>query len=71
MTSNTFKPTATLQDELNRCMPIARSVGLGDLLFGLVQNQNAIIEQLAAAGITGITADTLPTPLTLPGFDPQ
>lgn len=66
MTTAPLKSTAVLQDELNRCMPIAREVGLGDLLFGLVENQNGLISLLAGAGITGVTADTLPAPLVLP-----
>ncbi|MFT8945950.1 MAG: hypothetical protein ABF876_05135 [Acetobacter aceti] len=66
MSTAPLKSTATLLDELNRCMPIAREVGLGDLVFGLVRNQNALIALLGGAGIAGVTEDTLPTPLVLP-----
>lgn len=66
MSTAPLKSTAALQDELNRCMPIAREVGLGDLVFGLVRNQNALIALLAGAGIARVTDDTLPTPLVLP-----
>lgn len=37
----------TLQDQLNRCMPIAATVGLGDLLTDLVAQNNALVADLA------------------------
>lgn len=63
-----------LQDELNRCMPVAKKVGLGDLLVELVSRVTTLEAQLAALA-TKLNADggvtdtnyaptSAPTPIT-------
>lgn len=48
---------ANLQDELNRCMPVAQRVGLGDLLQSVISHITTLETQIAAMAV-GLNADT-------------
>lgn len=51
----------SLVDKLNRCMPIAKEVGLGDILHEIITKQNALLQKLDAdVGVTDVNyASTL------------
>lgn len=47
------KSTQVVQDQLNRCMPAAADVKLGDKLAEIIANHNAAMAKLDAdAGVT-------------------
>lgn len=61
MSKNTLE-RRNLIDELNRCMPAADHVKLGDLLQELITKHNALVTKVAA-GSTDV-ANLAITPLT-------
>lgn len=40
-----------LQDKLNRCMPVAKEAGLGDLLQSLISHVTTLEAQIAAMAV--------------------
>lgn len=59
-----------LQDELDRCMPVAKKVGLGGLLVALVTRVTTLETQLAALAVKlnadGGVTDTNYAPVAAP-----
>lgn len=45
-------------DALNRCMPIAKRVMLGQMLEDLSNNFNSLITAINAANVAGLTINT-------------
>lgn len=45
-----------VKDELNRASPAANHAKLGDMLEGIINNQNAILAKLDAIGTSGAAA---------------
>ena len=67
MPSNFYTPRIDHRLRLNKCMPAASDAHLGDVIYDLVNNHNALLTLLAGAGITGIDAATLaPLAVALP-----
>lgn len=56
-----IKSAATLQDQLNRCMPIAHDTKLGDLIAALIVAVNAVTAACLTKAGLAIKASTSPT----------
>jgi predicted transcriptional regulator len=58
---------AQIQDELNRSMPAATRARLGDVIYNLINQHNALLVHLDTANVTGIgNANAATYSVTLP-----